>query len=392
MAILSTLRRKTRLFSLTLLIKLLRAIILSVARFTIKTKPHPDLIEHIPSTSSSSSTTTSPPTKSETTIAAPSPTHNITLHIYNPPSTQTQTQQRTGDFNLSPVLITACGSGFIIPGLGLDTSYCRLISNETFHTVIDVGYRLAPEHPFPCAIEDLVSVVHWVRSQPSRFDINKISIGGFSAGGNIAASVAVNFFPPGTFWSLVLFYPVLDACIPPGMKVAPSEYGSGEGNDGDRGSKGKGKGKKPPLGGMGSVPAFMMNIMEECYLGNAIADAETKENAKAKSESDSDSNGTGKLSEDALKDPRISPAYADASRFPMRCLFVTAEYDCLAKEAEELAERISINGDGEEGRKVVVHRVKGCGHQFDKNCRPGSERAKVRDEVYGLVVDLLRGN
>ncbi|KAL4999207.1 hypothetical protein BDV10DRAFT_165475 [Aspergillus recurvatus] len=138
----------------------------------------------------------------------------------------------------------------------------------------------------------------------------------------------------------------------------------------------------------------MMNIMEECYLWNAIADAETKENTKtkSKSESEADSNATGKNGEDFLKDPRISPAYADASCFPMRCLFVTAEYDCLAREAEELSERIRVNGDGEEGRNVVVHRVQGCGHQFDKNCEPGSERAKVRDEIYGLVVDLLRGN
>ncbi|KAL4988079.1 Alpha/Beta hydrolase protein [Aspergillus falconensis] len=388
MAILSTLQRKARRLCLTLLVKLLRVIVLTFARLAIKTKPNPNLIEHIPSTSTS--TTTSSSTRSETTITGPSPTHNIKIHIYNPPPTRTQ--PRTEDPNLSPVLITACGSGFIIPGLGLDTSYCRLISNKTFHTVIDVGYRLAPEHPFPCAIEDLVSVVHWVRSQPTRFNINKISIGGFSAGANIAASVAANFFPPGTFWSLVLFYPVLDACIPPGMKVAPSELGSGKGKDGDGGWKGNGK--KPPLGGMGSVPAFMMNIMEQCYLGNAIADAETKENAKTETETEwkGGSNATGKNGEDFLKDPRISPAYANASCFPMRCLFVTAEYDCLAREAEELAERIRVDGDGEEGRNVVVHRVQGCGHQFDKNCEPGSERAKVRDEAYGLVVDLLRGD
>ncbi|KAL4777108.1 Alpha/Beta hydrolase protein [Aspergillus nidulans var. acristatus] len=385
MAILSTLRRKTRHFSLTLLVKLLRAIIISVAGFTIKTKPDPDLIEYIPSI------TISPSTKSETTITAPSPTHNIKVHIYNPPPAQLQPQPSTDQPNPSPVLITACGSGFIIPGLGLDTSYCRLISSKTFHTVIDVGYRLAPEHPFPCAIEDLVSVVHWVRSQPSRFDLSRVSIGGFSAGGNLAASVAVNSFPHGTFWSLVLFYPVLDACTPPGMKVAPSEYGSEAGKDGNRVSKGNGN-KKPPLGGMGSVPTFMMNIMEKCYLVNVSADAGTKEDSKTKSELEleSDPNATGMNGEDVLKSPRISPAYADANRFPMRCLFVTAEYDCLAKEVEELAERIRVDGAGEEGRKVVVHQVQGCGHQFDKNCRPGSERAKVRDEVYGMVVDLLR--
>ncbi|KAL4813440.1 Alpha/Beta hydrolase protein [Aspergillus spinulosporus] len=387
MAILSTLRRKTRLFHLTLLVKLLRAIIVSVARLTIKTKPDPDLIEYIPSI------TISPSTKSETTITAPSPAHNIKVHIYNPLPAHLQMQQSTDNSNPSPVLITACGSGFIIPGLGLDTSYCRLISSKTFHTVIDVGYRLAPEHPFPCAIEDLVSVVHWVRSQPSRFDLSRVSIGGFSAGGNLAASVAVNSFPPGTFWSLVLFYPVLDACTSAGMKVAPSGYGAEAGKDGDGCWKGRRNRKKPPLGGMGSVPTFMMNIMEECYLRNVSAYAELKENSKTKLEleSESDRNATGKKREDILEDPRISPAYADANRFPMRCIFVTAEYDCLAREVEELAERIRVDGVEEERRTVVVHRVQGCGHQFDKNCKPDSERARVRDEVYGMVVDLLKG-
>ncbi|KAL4746936.1 hypothetical protein BDW72DRAFT_209975 [Aspergillus terricola var. indicus] len=386
MAILSTLRHKTRIFYLTLLVKLLRAVIVSVAHLTIKAKPDPDSIEYIPSI------TISPSTKSETTITAPSPTHNIKVHIYNPLPAQLQTQPSTDDSYPSPVLITACGSGFIIPGLGLDTSYCRLISSKTFHTVIDVGYRLAPEHPFPCAIEDLVSVVHWVRSQPGRFDLSRISIGGFSAGGNLAASVAVNSFAAGTFWSLVLFYPVLDACTPPGMKVAPSEYEYEAGKDGDGGWKGNRNRKKPPLGGIGSVPTFMMNIMEKCYLRNVSADAKMKEDSKTESELESGSNRnvTGKNCEDVLKNPRISPAYADANRFPMRCLFVTAEYDCLAPEVEELAERMRADGVGEEGRKLVVHRVQGCGHQFDKNCRPDSERAKVRDEVYEMVVDLLR--
>ncbi|RDW70491.1 uncharacterized protein DSM5745_08002 [Aspergillus mulundensis] len=391
MAFLATLWTKTRLSILTPFVRLLRAIIVTLARLAIENKPNPDVIQYIPSLSTT--TATSPTAKSETTIvaAAPVPTHEIKVHIYNPsplpPSAiQAETPTETCDPKLkptaspSPVLITACGSGFIFPGLGLDASYCRLISSKAAHTVVDVEYRLAPEHPFPCAIEDFISVVTWVQSQPERFDTSRISIGGFSAGGNIAASVPANLFPPGTFANLVLFYPVLDASISPKVKMETFRA------DMENGGKG-GSRKNPPLGGMGSVPACLMKIMQACYLESAVAEARARPTSSCTGKDDN-------VSADAvLKDPRISPTYADASRFPARCLFVTAEYDCLAKEAEDLGERIrAVDGDGEAGRTVIVRRVLGCGHQFDKGCKPGSEREKVRDEVYATVVDLLKGD
>lgn len=56
--------------------------------------------------------------------------------------------------------------------------------------MVDVKYRLAPEHPFPAAFDDVEDVVKRVRSQPARFDQAHLSLSGFSAGGNLALAVA----------------------------------------------------------------------------------------------------------------------------------------------------------------------------------------------------------
>ncbi|KAL4925132.1 Alpha/Beta hydrolase protein [Aspergillus undulatus] len=368
----SSIRQKARIFRLKIIAKLFRSLILTIARLTIRDKPTPDLVEYIPSTS-----TPAPASTTTTTTTKPSD-HKIKIHIYHPPTTP---ETIFSINNPTPVLITACGSGFITPGLGLDDRYCQLIAFKTNHTVIDVGYRVAPEDAFPAALEDIASVVQWVLSQPERFDTSRISIGGFSAGANLAASVAVNYFPTGTFWALVAFYPVFDAFALPGGKMAfsnmdmESRVPARAQDDGkiqsQRQEKTKIKASKPPFGGMASVPTSAMKFMKACYLANVW---------------------DGTTNADILKDPRVSPAYADVGRFPPRCLFVTAEYDCLAPEVEELAGKIKgVDIDGEE-RKVVVYRAIGCGHMFDKNVESGSEREKKRDEAYGLVVDMLKGN
>ncbi|KAL4960842.1 Alpha/Beta hydrolase protein [Aspergillus stella-maris] len=363
----SSVRQRAHILRLKVLAKLFRTFVLTIGRLRIRTKPTPDLIENIPATS--------PTTQASPTLPK-APDHVIKIHVYHPPSSV--------DFKPatpSPVLITACGTGFITPSLGFDDSYCHFISRETNHTVLDVGYRLAPEDPSPAAIEDIVVVAKWVLSQPERFDVSRISIGGFSAGAQIATSAAVNYFPPGTFSSLVVFYPVFDAVTLYGEKKSFAEMeadaavtGDGDGKNNNNSNKGGQKSLKPPLGGMSSVPAWAGNFMRECYLANV------------------DLKSAGAVA--MLKDPRVSPSYADVARFPARCLFVTAEYDCLGPEAEQLAKRIQdshIDVQGEP-RKVVVHRVMGCGHMFDKFVEKGSEREKRKDEALGLVVGMLRGD
>lgn len=86
------------------------------------------------------------------------------------------------------------------------------------------------------------------------------------------------------------------------------------------------------------------------------------------------------------RDPRISPAFAAEGAFPEDMIVVTAERDTSALEAEDLGRRV---GEGE-GRNVVVRRMEGCGHGFDKKAKSDVE-VRAKNESYGLVVDMLKG-
>lgn len=87
------------------------------------------------------------------------------------------------------------------------------------------------------------------------------------------------------------------------------------------------------------------------------------------------------------RDPRMSPIYADTSNYPANMLILTAERDSLALEAEELAEKAAA--DGGASRNVMIRRMKGCGHDFDK-IDTDSACVQARDEAYGLAVNMLK--
>jgi acetyl esterase/lipase len=88
------------------------------------------------------------------------------------------------------------------------------------------------------------------------------------------------------------------------------------------------------------------------------------------------------------QDPRISPAYADTSKYPANMLVVTAELDSSALEAEDLAKEAETEGVAS-GRNVVIRRMKDCGHAFDKK-NTNKSCVQARDEAYGLAVDMLK--
>src|SRR5262245_10291897 len=90
-----------------------------------------------------------------------------------------------------PVLVYLHGGGWI---LGTPKTHRRLGFRfaEAGYVVVNVGYRLAPEFPFPAAFEDCVRAVRWVVENIHRYagDATRIAIGGDSAGGNLAAATA----------------------------------------------------------------------------------------------------------------------------------------------------------------------------------------------------------
>lgn len=90
-----------------------------------------------------------------------------------------------------PALVYFHGGGWVIGDLDTHDTLCRGLTAESGCRVVSVGYRLAPEHPFPAAIEDAYAALKWVESNATAvaIDANRIAVGGDSAGGNLAAVV-----------------------------------------------------------------------------------------------------------------------------------------------------------------------------------------------------------
>lgn len=113
-----------------------------------------------------------------------------------------------------PVLLFFHGGGWV--GFDLDTHdpLCRDLCSRSGYLVISVDYRLAPEHPFPAGVQDCVGALDWLVQNAATLgaDPARIAIGGDSAGGNLAAVVALQARErlPGVLKGQVLIYPVTD--------------------------------------------------------------------------------------------------------------------------------------------------------------------------------------
>lgn len=122
--------------------------------------------------------------------------------------------QGTQDDAPHPCVVYLHGGGWVIGNLDSHDRLCRQIANEAGLCVLSVDYRLAPEHPFPAAIDDCASAWRWVHAnaQTLHIDDGRIGVAGDSAGGNLAAVVALmardGELPPCQMQALI--YPVTD--------------------------------------------------------------------------------------------------------------------------------------------------------------------------------------
>jgi acetyl esterase len=91
-----------------------------------------------------------------------------------------------------PALVYYHGGGWVIGNLDSHDGICRSLTNLAKCAVISVDYRLAPEHPFPAAVEDSYVAAQWIFEHAAELNIDpsRIAVGGDSAGGNLAAVVA----------------------------------------------------------------------------------------------------------------------------------------------------------------------------------------------------------
>ena len=114
-----------------------------------------------------------------------------------------------------PILVYAHGGGFVFCDLDSHDALCRDIANRIPAVVVSVAYRLAPEHQWPAAAEDVYAVTQWAADNAEDLggDAQRVVVGGDSAGGNLAAvtSLMARDRAGRPLAAQVLIYPVIAA-------------------------------------------------------------------------------------------------------------------------------------------------------------------------------------
>jgi acetyl esterase len=135
----------------------------------------------------------------------PGPAGSLPLRIYTP---------ARGAAARAPGLVYFHGGGFVAGSLDTHDAIARALANACGARVISVAYRLAPEHPFPAAIEDGCAAAHWVMENAAALDLDpaRLAVGGDSAGATLAAVVCQTTTTEGSVrWALqLLLCPITD--------------------------------------------------------------------------------------------------------------------------------------------------------------------------------------
>ena len=138
--------------------------------------------------------------------SAPGPAGDVPVRVYVPAG-----EQPVG------LVVFMHGGGWMLGTLDSYDALCRALANASGAVVASVDYRLAPEHPFPAAVEDSWSALRWAHEHAADIgaDSGRLAVAGDSAGGNIATVLARRARdeggPPLRFQLLV--YPVIDAAM-----------------------------------------------------------------------------------------------------------------------------------------------------------------------------------
>ena len=116
-----------------------------------------------------------------------------------------------------PLLVYLHGGGFVIGDVETHDEPCRILCRDAGVHLLSVDYRLAPEHPFPAALDDALTALRWARANAAALGARTgaVAVGGDSAGGNLStvscALLAREGEPP---VAQLLVYPATDAVTP----------------------------------------------------------------------------------------------------------------------------------------------------------------------------------
>ncbi len=124
----------------------------------------------------------------------PAPVHEVTdLTITGPGGELPLRLYRPASERPLPALLYYFGGGWALGTVDTADGVSRSLANASGALVAVVGYRLAPEHPFPAAVDDCYAALRWVAEHADEIGVDpaRIAVGGDSAGGNLAAAVTL---------------------------------------------------------------------------------------------------------------------------------------------------------------------------------------------------------
>ena len=266
-----------------------------------------------------------------------------------------------------PLYVNLHGGGFVLGNPEIDDPFMPDIAEKANVKIISIDYSLAPEFPFPKALNECYAVIQYVKEHPDEFGINpdRIAVGGHSAGGNLSAGIClmdndarqlgvkcltdnepkqlgvkcltdndarqlgVKYLTDNEpkqlgIKCLILDYPPMDLYTEAGSKPLPK----------------------------GALPVFMCRLFDACYMND----------------------------KEARRNPLISPVYAtidDVRNFPPT-LVITAQFDSLCGEGEQFRDLLITAG------VAVTHKRFEAKHGF--NLAPGVDSA----ESWQLMIDHLK--
>ncbi|KAL9107596.1 MAG: hypothetical protein Q9227_007499 [Pyrenula ochraceoflavens] len=125
------------------------------------------------------------------TLLPPPRGSRVELQFYVP--SDYKSQVRKGHHY--PVVVNFHGGGFCLGTATDDRYWARMVLEETPAVFVSVGYRLAPEHPFPVAVDDCVESLLYLsaHAEDLGLDTSKVALTGFSAGGNLAFTTPLRY-------------------------------------------------------------------------------------------------------------------------------------------------------------------------------------------------------
>lgn len=256
-------------------------------------------------------------------ITIPGPAGDLAARVYRPSTDATEL----------PTVMLFHGGGWVIGDLETHDNMARSICRDCTSVVVSVDYRLAPEAPFPAAVEDAVAATRWAGERLADLGgSSKLAVAGDSAGGNLAAVVAQQLRDAGgpAIAAQLLVYPAVDVT---------GEYASR----------------------LENAEGYFLDLATMAwFMDHYAADAGVHE------------------------DPRLSPLrHHDLSGLPP-AVVVTAEYDPLRDEGEAYARELAAAGV-----PVEVRRFDGMIHGFFDmgTFSPGAQAAV--DESCKMFAQLL---